>query len=432
MSNNIAVQVFRGYANDLVGYPSTGLPGILFWAIDTQQLFVDQGSGTPGYGSPDSGYAWILVSNGEQGPQGVAGPAGPTGATGATGPAGPQGDVGPTGATGATGATGPTGPTGATGAAGSNGPFSSLTTSPVVAPSAPAVTQGGTPATTNYTYAVVAKDALGGGSIASATTQTTTGAATLNGTNYNVITWSPIANAVSYDVYRTASAGTPATTGRIGNVVATSALTFNDTGLAGNGFTTPFVSTSGQIGAYPQPAVNGMFCWGEMDVYNITQSTSAVGGTASADTVYFATVIIKSPITINTMVFDLTTKGASGEVWDFGYYDMNGNLVGSLGGVSVFVTAAVISAAVSTLSTPFTLYPGMYYFAWTANKNTGQASTTAFTSTGNALTIKNTNHIRSGICSTATSSAGVLPPTLIVSSLSTVGSRIPPTVWMET
>src|SRR5207248_2996568 len=101
----------------------------------------------------------------------------------------------------------------------------------------------GTTGATSYTYAVSAISVNGGETAASGATQTTTGNATLNSTNYNAISWSPVSGAVSYKVYRTASSGTPSSTGLIGT---TSALTLNDTGLGGSG-TFPLVNSTGSL-----------------------------------------------------------------------------------------------------------------------------------------------------------------------------------------
>lgn len=46
MSLNVAVQVYRGTYTTLSTLPSTGKQGVLAWTTDTQQLFMDTGSGT--------------------------------------------------------------------------------------------------------------------------------------------------------------------------------------------------------------------------------------------------------------------------------------------------------------------------------------------------------------------------------------------------
>lgn len=100
---------------------------------------------------------------------------------------------------------------------------------PIANPTAPTITQSGTAGSTAYSYKVSARVGTALFTAASTATATATGNATLTGTNYNVVSWAAVSGATSYDVYRTASAGTPATTGFIGN---TTALSFNDTGIA--------------------------------------------------------------------------------------------------------------------------------------------------------------------------------------------------------
>jgi hypothetical protein len=99
----------------------------------------------------------------------------------------------------------------------------------------PTVTPTGTTGATAYTYEVVAVNE-NGDTTPSATTSTATGNATLTGVNYNAIAWGSAVGARSYRVVRTASAGTPSTTGLIGTVTSPT-VTFNDTGIAATVYT---------------------------------------------------------------------------------------------------------------------------------------------------------------------------------------------------
>jgi hypothetical protein len=99
----------------------------------------------------------------------------------------------------------------------------------------PVITQGGAAGTTSYTYLLVFHYADGSLSISNAIA-TALGNATLNVTNYNILTWTNPAGVTSADVYRTVSSGTPATIGKIGTG---SASPFSDTGLAGDGSAVP-------------------------------------------------------------------------------------------------------------------------------------------------------------------------------------------------
>lgn len=112
-----------------------------------------------------------------------------------------------------------------------------------------AVAVHGTAGSTTITYKIVAKTLSGLVTAASSSITTTTANATLSTTNYNTITWSPVAGAYSYDIYRTAAGGTPSTTGVIANVLATATLSLNDTGLAGGSETAPTVNTTGTVSA---------------------------------------------------------------------------------------------------------------------------------------------------------------------------------------
>lgn len=111
-------------------------------------------------------------------------------------------------------------------------------------PGSPLVSPQGTPGSKTITYAVVATNTAGHSDTSQGTT-ITTGASTLNGTNFNRLTWQAVPGATGYDVYRTATNGTgPTTTGKIGAVVAP-IVTLDDTGLAGDSATAPTTNTSG-------------------------------------------------------------------------------------------------------------------------------------------------------------------------------------------
>jgi hypothetical protein len=102
-------------------------------------------------------------------------------------------------------------------------------TTALATPGAPTVTPVGTAGSTIYNYAIVAKQIDGSYTVSGPPGPTTTGNATLDGTNYNAVTWSAVPGAASYDVYRTS--GGPI--GRIGtNITAT---TYNDQGGAASG-----------------------------------------------------------------------------------------------------------------------------------------------------------------------------------------------------
>ena len=97
-----------------------------------------------------------------------------------------------------------------------------------------------------------------GTSEASLTTAITTAAATLNGTNFNQLTWQAVPGATAgYNIYRVFTNGvSPTTVGLIGTTTTT---LFNDTGLAGDSSVAPTVNTSGASNPF----------WTEQELFDI-------------------------------------------------------------------------------------------------------------------------------------------------------------------
>jgi hypothetical protein len=148
-----------------------------------------------------------------------------------------------------------------------DGSYGDIAIAAIPTPAILSVSQGGTPASTSYTYAIVAYGPQGN-TAGSATVNTATGATTLNSTNFNLIQWYPVAGATKYCIWRTASSGTPNSTGDIGCTSAlqfktnsniptfgytinaglfTSAYKFSDTGLAGDSAGLPATNTTGTL-----------------------------------------------------------------------------------------------------------------------------------------------------------------------------------------
>ena len=73
MANNVAIQLYRGTLASLATLATTGYAGVMVWTTDSNQFFVDAGSGTPGYGGPGSGKAWLAVGSDISVFSGVAG-----------------------------------------------------------------------------------------------------------------------------------------------------------------------------------------------------------------------------------------------------------------------------------------------------------------------------------------------------------------------
>jgi hypothetical protein len=99
-------------------------------------------------------------------------------------------------------------------------------------PGAPSVAVHGAGGTTTFSYKIVGVDAQGGVTAASSAGSTAVGTdGSQSGTDFNRLTWTDPANAVSIQVYRTAGG---ATQGLIATV-APGVQTLDDTGLAGAG-----------------------------------------------------------------------------------------------------------------------------------------------------------------------------------------------------
>lgn len=131
------------------------------------------------------------------------------------------------------------------------------------------VPQGASGAT-SYTYGIVGVDVRGKKSLVETDVEAA-GNAVLDETNFNRMTWTDIAGYISYELWRTASAGTPATTGLIGTVLA-GVETFDDTGLAatldgqesaanttGEGEALPLQHYNGDLNVSLQDRVDGTF-----------------------------------------------------------------------------------------------------------------------------------------------------------------------------
>lgn len=97
---------------------------------------------------------------------------------------------------------------------------------PPAVPSGLTVTPQGTPGSTAYGYRVAAVTSRGT-SLLCAEATTATGNAELSATNYNKLVWNQVSGATGYNVYRTASGGTPSSLGFLASVAAT---TYNDIG----------------------------------------------------------------------------------------------------------------------------------------------------------------------------------------------------------
>ncbi len=112
-------------------------------------------------------------------------------------------------------------------------------------PGAPTVTPtGSTSNGITYSYTITAVNAYGAETTASTAGTTNLGYNTLTTSAYNQLSWSAVAGATTYNIYRTVSGGSPSSTGLIGN---TSATSFSDFGMLANGINSPTVNATGQL-----------------------------------------------------------------------------------------------------------------------------------------------------------------------------------------
>ncbi len=116
--------------------------------------------------------------------------------------------------------------------------------SQIATPSAPTVTRTGASTAATWGYKITVVDGIG--ETAPSTEATRTNAATLDGSNFNTITWTRVPGATSYKIYRTTSGGTPASLGLICTVAASATtLSCVDNNVAANAVSAPIINTTG-------------------------------------------------------------------------------------------------------------------------------------------------------------------------------------------
>ncbi len=194
-------------------------------------------------------------------------------------------------------------------------------------PAQPTVATVGTAGTTSYSYVVSALDGTGE-TLPSTVRTIATGNATLTGVNYNTITWVQVPGAVQYKIYRTASAGTPASTGLISTVTSANTTSFNDTGIAAGAAasgvnTTGGISIAGAIQGTSATLSGGLTVAGASLLNgsltatgvalfkNTADSATAFQIQDSSSTVLFGADTTTGKITVRTLdvAFNLTVAG---------------------------------------------------------------------------------------------------------------------------
>ncbi len=175
-----------------------------------------------------------------------------------------------------------------------------ITETQIVQQTAPTITQGGTAGSTSASYSVVCW-VLNNGSFAGATGQsptgsTSTGNATLSGTNYNLISWPAIDGCGRWEVlkYVGYSWESLATNISIPFPVGTSTRTFKDTGQTPQPYTLPARNSTGDVTiAGGQVAITaqwpGVACFGANGVLFSNPTAPCPTPTASASPTATAT-----------------------------------------------------------------------------------------------------------------------------------------------
>ncbi len=152
------------------------------------------------------------------------------------------------------------------------GAFAPITGNPLSAPNSPSVSPAGTPGTTTYRYVVVAFNA-NGTTEASGVGSTGTGAAILNSTDYNVLTWDEVPNALGYYVWRIGGGSTQGKIATLGSIT-----TVLDIGLTGDHTDPPTDNTTASITPGAQHLIVHR---GALWAWNTAAATSTYDGPSS-------------------------------------------------------------------------------------------------------------------------------------------------------
>jgi hypothetical protein len=142
--------------------------------------------------------------------------------------------------------------------------------------SAPTVALQGSGTGGSWVYAIVA--CIGASCANVSSTTSTTGPTTINTSNWMKVTWSAVTSADFYQVYRTSSGGTPASTGAICLIPAGATLECDDKGLTADGTTAQVYNATGQVYVGTGPKVGGGTGGGMFSTVGTVPST--IAGTA--------------------------------------------------------------------------------------------------------------------------------------------------------
>lgn len=244
----------------------------------------------------------------------------------------------------------------------------------------------GTAGTTSYSYVISAVSTVGEAPCTAV--QTNTGNATLTSTNSLLLTWNQVPGAQMYRIYRSATSGTPNTTGLIGTVNSTGAATysFTDTGLAIITAAVPTNNTTGSILASgnifannllvsgPAPSVNATAGNANLTVANmLTNVLLRSGSTTPADTTPTAAAIINGLRSVNAAGNTQSVQAGQGWYW----FVRNANS----GTLTLGQAATGITWAAAQTNTVATVSGHLFYIALT-NVTPGSEAITIYSIIG--------------------------------------------------
>ncbi len=199
--------------------------------------------------------------------------------------------------------------------------MTSLSMSQVANPSTPIGGSYGTTGSTHYSYAIVALDGNGGSSVASPVVTFTDGNAVLNSSNFELVEFTCEPGVASYNIYRTASGGTPSSTGLIGNLITSLSTTgtakfcyFHDTGLAGDSRTLPTTpNTTGALNTQKLTTLTNCAAVGTAAATSVVSCGSASAGAIYCDAAASAgTCVVDTTAVTSASEIFITPNGADG------------------------------------------------------------------------------------------------------------------------
>ena len=277
-------------------------------------------------------------------------------------------------------------------------------------PSAPTISfVGSTSGSPTWSYKLVAYDQFGFETLPSTAGTITSSNTTLSSSNYNVITAPTLPlGCVGWNVYRTAVATSPTTTGIIGQIT-TAGGTLNDKALPGDGSTVPLWNFTGLITSAASAGAGscGLLTPFHEATLMIADTTEVFVGNATINQLKAIQCYCARTVTVNRMTL-YVVQNEAGATANIAIYRGDGGRKLFDVNVSVASTGIVTSTStgVTGFSFPFTFYAGQTYYIVSSSSN---ASASAYGASMNGYATIQQNlvsavHVRYGYC--ANSAAG--------------------------